>query len=403
MLRRSMGMLRESIQMSWSNIIHNRMRSFLTILGVIIGVTAIITLITVVSGATYEITSQFAALGTGRITVSASGTALKRGLTEADLAELSAIDNVSGVSPSVTLTTNVLSESAWEKDISVEGKNEVYFRRDPELVKRGRALNILDMEARGTVCLIDQKLMDKLFFATDPLGKMIYVDGMAFTVVGILSDAGDSDVMSQAMGGNSDGKLIIPYTSAMRLSGKHLITSLEVFVEDTTRTNEVVEETEHVLNRAFNYKDDSYTIINMESLLDTMDTMMGMMTTMLTGIASIALLVGGIGIMNMMLVSVTERTTEIGLRKALGAEPGQIQLQFLIESFMLSMLGGLIGMVLGIGLSMLLCSLMSISFVFSSSAVILAVSFSAAVGIVFGWAPARKASNLNPIDALRSM
>lgn len=223
MLKRSLGMLKESIRMSWSNIIHNKMRSFLTILGVIIGVMAIITLITVMQGATYEITNQFAALGTGRITVNASGTPLKRGLTEADIDDLSAIDNVSGVSPTITLTTNVLSDSAWEEEITVEGRNEVYFRRDPELVKRGRALNILDMENRNTVCLIDQKLMDKLFFAMDPLGETVYVKGMAFTVVGILSDAGDGDVMSQALGSSSDGKLIVPYTTAMHLSGLSLI------------------------------------------------------------------------------------------------------------------------------------------------------------------------------------
>jgi len=165
----------------------------------------------------------------------------------------------------------------------------------------------------------------------------------------------------------------------------------------------VAEELEGLLDAAFNYKDDSYSVINMESLLSVMDTMMGLMTNLLVGIASIALLVGGIGIMNMMLVSVTERTSEIGLRKALGAKPRSIQIQFLLESIILSLLGGAVGVVLGLAVSLLLSSIMDITFVFSPGAVGLGVGFSLAVGVIFGWAPARKASNLNPIDALRSM
>ena len=401
--RRTMSMLGESIRMSWSNISHNKMRSFLTTLGIIIGVTAIITLITVVSGATQEVTNQFTELGAGKVTISASGTSLKRGLSESELDELAAIPYVTGVSPTVSMTASAQSGDAWQEDISVEGKNEAYFRRNDELVKRGRELNVLDMESRNNVCLIDQALMDKLFFGQDPLGETVYVGGTGLTVVGILSDGDSRDLNLQALGSSNDGKLIVPYTTALKLSGTRYVTSVELYVDETDQMDDVVEQAEQVLNAAFNYRDDTYTLINLESLLDTMDTMISMMTSMLTGIASIALLVGGIGIMNMMLVSVTERTTEIGLRKALGAQPGQIQIQFLIESFMLSLLGGLIGMIVGIGLSMLLCSLMNITFYFSSSAVILGVGFSAAVGIIFGWAPARKASNLNPIDALRSV
>jgi len=181
------------------------------------------------------------------------------------------------------------------------------------------------------------------------------------------------------------------------------VTSLEVYAKDPDATDALTEELEALLDAAFNYKDDSYSIINMESLLSVMDTMMDLMTNLLVGIASIALLVGGIGIMNMMLVSVTERTNEIGLRKALGARPRSIQVQFLMESIILSLLGGAIGVVLGEVVSVILSDVMSIVFVFSPGAVALGVGFSLAVGVIFGWAPARKASNLNPIDALRSM
>ena len=160
---------------------------------------------------------------------------------------------------------------------------------------------------------------------------------------------------------------------------------------------------EGVLDGIFNYKDDTYTIINMESMTEAMNLMTSMMTSLLVGIASIALVVGGIGIMNMMLVTVTERTTEIGLRKALGAEPGQIQMQFLIEAIILSLLGGVIGVLVGLSVSYVICVNTDITFSLNTFAIALGVSFSAAVGIIFGWAPARKASNLNPIDALRSM
>jgi len=160
---------------------------------------------------------------------------------------------------------------------------------------------------------------------------------------------------------------------------------------------------EIVLDGIFNYKDNTYTIINMESMTDAMNLMTSMMMSLLVGIASIALVVGGIGIMNMMLVTVTERTTEIGLRKALGAEPGQIQMQFLIEAIILSLIGGVLGVVVGLTVSLVICMNTDILFSFNTFAVALGVSFSAAVGIIFGWAPARKASNLNPIDALRSM
>ena len=170
----------------------------------------------------------------------------------------------------------------------------------------------------------------------------------------------------------------------------------------TANSQSVVDGIKSYLNGAFNYKDDSYAVIEMNSLLDMMKSMQGMMQTMLAGIASIALLVGGIGIMNMMLVSVTERTTEIGLRKALGAEPRTIQIQFLMEAVMLSLLGGFIGLALGLGLSLGAAALIGYDFVLSGSAIGLGVGFSAAVGIVFGFTPAKKASELNPIDALRS-
>lgn len=402
MHRFGLSMFIESVRMSLDNIRSNKMRSFLTVLGIIIGVMAVIALMTVVNTVTSTITEQFTAMGTGKLTVQATGTPLKRGLNTDDLAQLRAIDNVDQIDPKASLTATVSGSAAYIENMSITGNSEVYFQRNTSLLARGRALNILDMESVNRVCLIDAKAAETLFSSTDPLGQYINIGGIEYLIVGTLSD-NDDDVMSQAMGGNADGRIIIPYTAAMKQAHQRNVMMLDVYVRDTGSMSDTVEQVESVLKSAFNYKDDSYTVINMDSLLSAMDTMMGMMSSVLVGIAAIALLVGGIGIMNMMLVSVTERTAEIGLRKALGAQPFQIQMQFLIESFVLSIIGGLLGIVVGILVSYVFVTAMDATFRLSLDAIALGAGFSAAVGIVFGWAPARKASALNPIDALRNV
>lgn len=396
-------MLRESVSMSLTNIASNKMRSFLTILGVIIGVTAIISLITIVNGVTGELTDRFNELGTGTLSVTASGTPLKRGLTQTDMDEILLLDNVSGISPSVSSIAAVKHGSKWSDEVSLNGRNSTWFIRNDGAVERGRAISPLDVRDRTRVCLINNAVREALFFGEDPLGQSLLVNGHTFMIVGMLADDADSSVMAQAMGGGKDMQIAVPYTTAMRMTGQRYVSSLDVYVTDTQRTSETSEALKNHLHAVFNYKDDTYTVINMESLLDTMNTMLSMMTGLLAGIASIALLVGGIGIMNMMLVSVTERTAEIGLRKALGAEPYQIQVQFLIEAFTLSVLGGLLGAALGVTISYVFAVAIDVPFRISWFAIGLGVGFAAAVGIVFGWAPARKASNLNPIDALRSV
>lgn len=389
--------------MSVSNITGNKMRTFLTILGIVIGVTAVITLITVVQGVTDEMTSQFAEMGTGKITVTAGGTPLKKGLTEQDLQTLSAIDNVAGVSPTVSIKMSAQRGEAWDEDVSIEGKNDVYFRENDGLITHGRPINALDVEQTNYVCLIDSKLQEKFFYAEDPIGKTINLGGTPHIIIGVLSSSSERDLVEQALGIDNNGKAIVPYTAAMKTGGIRNVTQLEIYAEDTSRMSGTIDDVERTLQAAFNYKDDSYQVINMQSLLDTMNSLTSMMTIMLASIASISLLVGGIGIMNMMLVSVSERTTEIGLRKALGARPKQIQLQFLLESFMLSLLSGIIGAILGVALSVFLSGLIGAPFKLNTFAIVLGVGFSAAVGILFGWAPAKRASALNPIDALRSV
>ena len=390
----------ESVRMSVSNICHNRMRSFLTILGIMIGVTAVIALITTISAVSATISDSFTSMGAGTMTLSAPGSDLKAGLSADDLETLTALAHVEGVSPTVTLNVTAAQSNAYESSVSVGGRNAYYFTANDGLVARGRAITPLDVNQSSRVCLISSDLVETFFYGVDPIGETLYLNGRSFTVIGILTDDGDSSI-SGMMSGASD--VLIPYTTALKMNGESLVTNLTIYIDSAESSSLVESELEPVLDALFSYEDDTYTITTMDAIEDTMSSMLSMMSMLLGGIASIALLVGGIGIMNMMLTSVTERTVEIGLKKAIGAEPGQIQLQFLIESFLLSMAGGMIGVLLGIALSAILCSVMGTAFSLSYSAIALGVGFSAAVGIIFGWSPARKASKLSPIDALRRM
>ncbi len=397
----SMSIIKQSVKMSLQNIKSNKMRTFLTTLGIIIGVAAVIAMITIVNGVIDTVMGQFSSLGAGTLSVTINGSALKSGLTETDLQNLSELDNVAGISPSVTIRTSAARGTDFLDNVSVEGKNDYYFQKE-DLISYGRGLTRSDVENESYVCIIDQDLADNLFLGENPIGQQVIVNGIRYTVVGL--EGTDDSLMSAMaiMGASTDGTIIIPYTNAMKMVGSSSITSLEIYIADTDRTDELTSDVEAVLYKAFNENEDCYSTFSMDSLLDTMNKMMSTMTYMLAGIASIALLVGGIGIMNMMLVSVSERTKEIGLRKAMGATPGRIQLQFLLEAIVLSLMGGIIGVILGLIISFVGAQLLNTNFTISMSAIALGVGFSATVGIIFGWAPARKASALNPIDALRS-
>ena len=397
---KSLIMIKECFSMSLSNIRSNKMRSFLTVLGILIGVTAVIALITTVSGFSGTLSSSFLRMGAGTLTVSVSGSDLKSGLTAEDLAGLTALDEVEGVTPTVSLRSRVSRGGEYKTNVSISGKNAYYFYRNDTAVSRGRAIHPTDESSSTFVCLINQDIVNELFFGVDPIGENMYIDGIPFLVVGILADdAGES--ISNIMSGSA--AILIPYTTALKMNNSSDVTNFTVYLAEGADSKAASARIEEAMYVMFSFEDDCFTITSMSSIEDTMNDMLSMVSSLLAGIASIALVVGGIGIMNMMLTTVTERTVEIGLKKALGAIPWQIQIQFLIESFLLSMIGGLAGVVLGLILSFILCQVMGSAFVISTGAILLGVSFSAAVGIIFGWAPARKASRLNPIDALRAM
>lgn len=395
-----MDIFKQSFKMSIQNIKGNKMRSFLTMLGIVIGVAAVIGLITLVQGVSDQILSEFSGLGAGTISVNAIGTAMKSGLTNNDIETLKQIDGVSGISPTVSLnSTAVMNNEVYDK-VTVEGKAVVYFLEN-DAIDSGRAFSEADMDGDSRVCIVDETFIKKVLQGQQVIGNTVRIGGYEYLIVGI--SKADNSIFSQLSdSSDSDGTVLIPYKNALRMSGKENIQSFEVYIEEGYSTSDVENSLRTALDAIYNQADNSYSILNMESLMDTMDSIQGMMSTMLGGIASIALLVGGIGIMNMMLVSVTERTKEIGLRKALGAEPSRIQAQFLIESVVLSVIGGIIGVILGLLIAFIAAMALDSQFAISFSAIALGVGFSLAVGIIFGWAPARRASKLNPIDALRS-
>ena len=398
-IRGTLVMIGECIVMSLDNIRGNKVRSFLTLLGIMIGVTAVIALISTVSGVSGSLSSSFLSMGAGTMTVSVSGSDLKSGLDAADIAELTALDEVDGITPSVSLNTWVSYGGERETRVSVSGKNAYYFLKN-DVVKRGRALNYIDDENMSFVCMLSDEMVETFFYGIDPIGESFVIGGLPFTVVGLFGEDSAGGISTLLLG---SAKIFIPYTTALKMNNTNVVTSFTVYLTDGVTSEDAKEAVENAMDAMFSFEEDTFTVTTMSSIEDTMQEILSMMSTMLAGIASIALVVGGIGIMNMMLTTVTERTTEIGLKKALGAMPWQIQVQFLIESFLLSMIGGVAGVITGLGLSYALTNVLGTTFVLNVNAILLGVGFSAAVGILFGWAPARKASKLNPIDALKAM
>ena len=399
-LRKAGVMWGESIRMAMDNIRGNKVRSFLTLLGIMIGVMAVITLITTVSGVSGTISSSFSSLGVGTLTVNVTGSDLKTGMTPEDLAKISALENVDGVVPTVSLMGRVSYGKNVKTSFGVSGKNAYYFQVNEDLIVQGRGLNFVDDDNHSYVCVISQNVVDEFFLGINPIGETLYVAGLPFTIVGRFEEDTGGGVAS-IFNGSSD--VLIPYTTGLKINNSDEVNSFTVYLKEGTDSAAAVTEIEDAMDVIFDFEEDCYTVASMETIEDKMETMTQMMSSLLAGIASIALLVGGIGIMNMMLTTVTERTAEIGLKKALGAIPWQIQSQFLLESFLLSIFGGLTGAAMGLILSYILCQVLGTAFVFNGGAILLGVGFSAAVGIIFGWAPARKASRLNPIDALRAV
>lgn len=381
-------MIRETLRMAWSNIWHHKMRSFLTTLGVIIGVASIIALISIVNGATASINEEVASFGANKLTVQTTETPLKEGLSPAQLEELNTIKGTRGVSPTVSTVRDVRVENHTLDQVTIEGRNHIYYR-ESEDVPQGRGIVISDVKQQTHVAVVSPSVARTLYPGQVAICKTIKLDGLDYRIVGVSDADGD--------------QIVIPYTTALRTLGVTAVKQVDVFKTDAADVATVKRDVSAKLYQFYNGRDDTYDVVSLDEALDSIDQINTMLSLLLTGIASISLIVGGIGIMNMMLVSVTERTTEIGLRKALGAKPRTIRLQFLLESILLSLMGGLIGILVGAMLAFGVSLMISTPFTLSVSTILLAAGFSIGVGVLFGYMPARKASRLNPIEALRNV
>lgn len=361
-------------------------------LGIIIGVSSVIVLVSIAQGSTKNVTSQINNLGTNLLTINTFGTDLS--LTESKIGKLGKLTGVKAVSPVVSGRVNV-KENRTSSQVSLTGTNAEYETVRNTQVTNGRFLTDIDSEYRQKIAVIGSTTAETFFAGENPVGKYLQLDGISFKVVGVLASKGGS------MGQSGDDVVIVPLSTAERLLKTTSINQVYLQAKNEQEMDVVMAEVEREMANLFPNKSDSYSVFNQQDLMNTMSSVTQTMTMMLGGIAGISLLVGGIGIMNIMLVSVSERTKEIGIRKAIGAKRRDILLQFLIESIVLSCMGGLIGVLFGIGLGRVLGSMLNLTVSFSSSVILLSFLFSLAVGVIFGVFPANKASKLNPIQALR--
>ena len=384
--------LRQSFKMAISAVFSNKMRSFLTMLGIIIGVLSVTLLISIVQSGTGTITDAMSTLGGDQITVSISDS--DKRLLYYELDELRANENITAVVPYIS-GRSVAKAGNNSKDITVYGVTKEYFAVNDLKLTKGRFLSELDREYSLQVCVIGAEVEKELFGNTNAVDRTVRIQGKDFRIVGVLEEEDEYAMNS------SNERVFIPLTNAQRIFRQMGITNIILTSQSKETLRRAQSFTADFLKSKFSEKD-SYTIINMSDIMDIMGTVMNTLSLMLGGIAGISLLVGGIGIMNIMLVSVTERTREIGIRKAIGAQRSDITIQFMIESIFISLMGGIIGMVLSIIiLSVLNVFVTEVTFVISPSVALLALSFSIAVGLIFGIYPANKAAKLKPINALR--
>lgn len=389
---KELGIL-QSVKMALRSIKGNKLRAFLTMLGIIIGVSSVIVLISIARGSTQNVTSQINSLGTNLLTINTFGTEQVK-LTDDSIEKLKAVQGIQAVSPAVSGRVTVKRDRT-SAQVSLTGTNSAYQDVREMKVAEGRFLSDLDIEYRQKIVVLGSETAQTLFGIESPIGQHIQIDGTSFKIVGVLESKGGS------MGQSGDDIVIMPLSTAERLIKNTAISTVYLQGKNNANMNFVMAEVEMTMKRLFPNGTDEYSVFNQQDLMDTMSSVTSTMTMMLGGIAGISLLVGGIGIMNIMLVSVSERTKEIGIRKAIGAKRRDILLQFLIEAVVLSSLGGVIGILAGIGLGNLLSSFMSLTVSYSTSVILMSFLFSLFVGVVFGVFPANKASRLNPIQALR--
>ena len=383
----------------------NLLRSFLTILGIVIGVSAVITMVTLGNGATLAVQNQIASLGTNLLQVRpgqrlgpGSGSAPAFKDVDAD-AIAQQIGGIQAVAPEGrTGGTVVAAGRNWTT--SIIGSTNAWLETGNWQVHLGRAFRPEELRAGAAVCLIGATLQRELFGGQDPAGQLLRVKAFACEVIGVLASKGQG-----AFGNDQDDVVLLPLaTLQRRVTGSTRVQTLLVSMQDGSDPERVKASLRELLRerrKLAETDEDNFNILDTRQLADTLSGTTKVMTMLLGAVAAVSLLVGGIGIMNIMLVSVTERTREIGLRLAIGALEREVLLQFLIEAVVLAALGGVIGIVLATAASLLLAQLMQVPYVFSPGVNLLSFVFSAGIGVLFGYFPARRAARMDPIEALR--
>lgn len=400
----------ESFMMALTSLYANKMRSLLTMLGIIIGVGAVIALVSVGMGVRSNVTSSIASLGSNMLIISPGasnkggvrGAAGSRQTLKYDDAKAikSKVKDIDYVSPTVQTSYQIVyGNQNW--NTTVEGVTPEFMSIRSLSVSNGSFISTNDLEKRNRVAVIGTTVAENLFDEKNPVGQNIRINNQPYKVIGLLTSKGQS-----SMGQDQDDMIYVPLTTAMeRMLGITYVQSINVQVSDSTKMDQVQENIETLLRQRHHLtdgnKEDDFTVRNLTSLMETVSQSTSMLTLLLGAIAGISLLVGGIGIMNIMMVSVTERTREIGIRKALGATFMNIMTQFLIESMVIGVIGGLIGILVGIGASQLISKFGNFTTVITATPIIVSFAFSVGIGLFFGIYPARKAAKLDPIEALR--
>ena len=397
-----------TIEMSYKVLVQNKMRSILTMLGIIIGVGAVIAMLSVGTGAKKAIMDRMSSLGNNILQIF-PGSANERGvhggwgsrtsLKEVDaLAIKKEITSAAYVAPMVSTQSQVIyGNQNW--NTRIQGSNIDFLEIRDWKVESGVPFNEQEVRDAAKVCIIGKTVAENLFGSADPIGKNVRVNKMQFKIVGVLEKKGSG------FGGDQDDTILAPYTTVMkRLTGVTFLNNIQVSAVSSDAIALVQQQVTELLRQRHRIgagKDDDFQIMNMADIMAAATSMATTMTMLLGSVASVSLLVGGIGIMNIMLVSVTERTREIGIRMAVGAKRFDVLLQFIIEALMLSLFGGIIGICVGVIVSILIATLAKWAIFVSPGSIFLSFGFAIAIGVFFGYYPARRAADMDPIEALR--
>ena len=401
-------MLVETVLLAQREIRRNVLRSSLTILGIVIGVAAVITLVTIGSGATAQVAQQIGSLGSNMLMLRPGQGFRGPGgaSSEADNFKLDDVEalkrdvtGLAAVAPTASSATQAIyGNENWST--SITGSDNDFLTVRNWKIETGREFTDGELHAGRAVCILGATVKKQLFGGMDPIGQSIRLKDISFQVIGVLDSKGQS-----SFGSDQDDFVLIPIrTLQRRIAGNTDVGSIQISVRDEGGIDKAKKDIETLMRERRRIKqgdDDNFNVGDMREIMSTLTSTTKVLTALLGAVAAVSLLVGGIGIMNIMLVSVTERTREIGIRLAIGALGREVMMQFLVEAVVLSCFGGLVGIALGLASAGLGSVALKVPFVFQSKIIVIAFLFSSAVGIVFGYFPARKAAQLDPIEALR--